>query len=296
MDGERFSSFACSYLTKRPRLSSQNSQQSAFNSSSMSGDSVESDDMDRDTTAHGHIANEPTDEELLCWQERQIAKCIVDNTVNRVVESYLTFFEDDDDANGDIVGDAFPDFQDPAVPFFEPINDRRLEESAILWAIDEHGLQQHINHANAEYSEPTSRSSTPSEISTPSLGPSTSSEANSQLPPGGSELVEDVKDEATTVLNGERLSDDSVNHAGESSIQIDGQTSSCVNEKTVTDSSGSTESTESSGSTTQASTSTSANAIENGINEHFDFMEAAVAVAIQKKGLAPYSIQMSPKR
>lgn len=260
----------------------------------MSGDSVESDDMDRDTLADGHIANEPTDEELLCWQERQIAKCIVDNTVNRVVESYLTFFEDDD-VNGDIVGDAFPDFQDPAVPFFEPINDRRLEESAILWAIDEHGLQQHINHANAEYSEHTSRSSTPSEISTPSLGPSTSSEANSQLPPSGSDPVADVKDEASTVLNRERLSDESVSHAGESSVQIDEKKPTCLEEQSVTDSSGSTES---SGSTAQASTSTNATDIENGINdnEHFDFMEAAVAVAIQKKGLAPYSIQMSPKR
>lgn len=29
---------------------------------------------------------------------------------------------------------------------------------------------------------------------------------------------------------------------------------------------------------------------------HFDFMEAAVAVAIQKKGLLPHSIEMSPNR
>lgn len=269
MDGERFSSFACSYLTKRPRLSSQNSQQSAFNRSSMSDNSTESDEMDRDTVAAGHV--EPTDEELLGWQERQIAKCIVDNTVNRVVESYLTFFEDDD-VNGDIVGDAFPDFQDPAVPFFEPINDRRLEESAILWAIDEHGLQQHINHAHAEHSAATSRSSTPSEVS-------------SQLPPSRSEFIDD----ATAILSCECLNHDNISHEEETITQIDRQAPS-VDEQSLTDSTGST------GSTTMATTSTNDN--ENCINdsEHFDFMEAAVAVAIQKKGLAPYSIQMSPKR
>lgn len=283
MDGERFSSFACSYLTKRPRLSSQNSQQIAFNNSSMSGDSTESDEMDRDTTATDHIANEPTDEELLCWQERQIAKCIVDNTVNRVVESYLTFFEDDD-VNGDIVGDVFPDFQDAAVPFFEPINDSRLEESAILWAIDEHGLQQHINHANAEHSEATSRSSTPSETSAPSQGPSTCSEAASRSKPADEAIFE-----ATKVLSGECSNDDSTSHEGETVIQIDKETPSV-------DGQSSTEPTVSTEPNTMASTST--NDIGKGINdsEHFDFMEAAVAVAIQKKGLAPYSIQISPKR
>lgn len=252
----------------------------------MSGDSTESDEMDRDTMVIGHAANEPTDEELLCWQERQLAKCIVDNTVNRVVESYLTFFEDDD-VNGDIVGDAFPDFQDPAVPFFEPINDRRLEESAILWAIDEHGLQQHINHANAEHSATTSRSSTPSETSTHSQGPSTCSEANSQLTPSRSELVEYANDDATVALSGDITSID-----GRTLEQIDESTSSEA-EQSIAKSTGSAGST---ASTTMASTST--HDIESCINEseHFDFMEAAVAVAIQKKGLAPYSIQMSPKR
>lgn len=287
MDGERFSSFACSYLTKRPRLSSQNSQQSAFNSSSMSGDSTESDEMDRDTAVAGLARNEPTDEELLGWQERQIAKCIVDNTVNRVVESYLTFFEDDD-VNGDIVGDAFPDFQDPAVPFFEPINDRRLEESAILWAIDEHGLQQHINHSNAENSGATSRSSTPSETSMPLQESSTCSAASSQLPQNRSELAgEHGRRETMTVLNRECLNDDSTSQEEETVMQI-GKEAPSIDEHSLC---------ASTGSTTMATTS-STNVIENCINdsEHFDFMEAAVAVAIQKKGLAPYSIQMSPKR
>lgn len=287
MDGERFSSYAYSYLTKRPRLSSQNSQQSAFNSSSMSGDSTESDEMDRDSMAIGHAANEPTDEELLCWQERQLAKCIVDNTVNRVVESYLTFFEDDD-VNGDIVGDAFPDFQDPFVPFFEPINDRRLEESAISSAIDGHGLQQHINHANAEHSATTSRSSTPSETSTPSQGASTScSDANNPLTPSEPEMVDDAKDIATVALSG-----DSTSIKGNTLKQIDKITSSDA-EQALAESIGSCGST---AATAMATTST--HDIGNCINdsEHFDFMEAAVAVAIQKKGLAPYSIQMSPKR
>lgn len=252
----------------------------------MSGDSTESDEMDRDSMAIGHAANESTDEELLCWQERQLAKCIVDNTVNRVVESYLTFFEDDDVNDVNIVGDAFPDFQDPFVPFFDPINDRRLEESAISWAIDGHGLQQHINHANAAHSATTSRSSTPSEISIPSQGASTCSEANNPLTPSRPVQVDDAKDIATIALSG-----DSTSIKGNTLTQIDKITSSDA-EQSLAESIGSSGST---ASTAMATTSTHDNENCND-SEHFDFMEAAVAVAIQKKGLAPYSIQMSPKR
>lgn len=245
--------------------------------------------MDRETTVTGAVPNEPTDEELLCWQERQIAKCIVDNTVNRVVESYLTFFEDED-VNDDIVGDVFPEFQDPAVPFFEPINDRRLEESAILWAIDEHGLQQHIHHASAEYLETSSRLSTPSENSMLSQGPSNCSEMY-VLSPNRSFLVDcDDDEEATTALNRDSSNDDSssdsTSNEEETLTQIDTETPD-IDEQSFTESHGST-----------SMATTTINDIENCINdsEHFDFMEAAVAVAIQKKGLAPYSIQLSPKR
>lgn len=248
----------------------------------MSGDSTESDEMDTNSVASGRCAYEPTDEELLGWQERQIAKCIVDNTVNRVVESYLTFFEDD--VGDDIVADAFPDFQDPAVPFFEPINDRRLEESAILWAIDEHGLQQHINRSNIEHSESTSRSSTPSDTSIHSQGPSGSPATNAQSPaPTPSQIsaqwIDHNRDDTVAIA----LNDASGSHEAEMVMQI-GKEAPSIDKHALAD------------ATPTATTSTGANEHRINDSEHFDFMEAAVAVAIQKKGLAPYSIQMSPKR
>lgn len=104
-----------------------------------------------------------------------------------------------------------------SIPFAIPPNDQ-FEESAILWAIDEHGLQ-HLKD--------------PSQV-VPSPVPSSTSDDSSST---GDEVVP-----APAV---ERTSDYSSSSDDE---------------------------------------------------EHFDFMEAAVAVAIQKKGLLPHTVQMSPNR
>lgn len=50
------------------------------------------------------------------------------------------------------------------------------------------------------------------------------------------------------------------------------------------------------GRTSDYSSSSEEDVDADAASEHFDFMEAAVTVAIQKKGLLPQSIDMSPNR
>lgn len=70
---------------------------------------------------------DPTENNIMQWQEIQLARCITENTVNHVVETYINMFTDDS---------------------------IRLQQStiqmAIRMAINEHGLQQ------TEESNPTS--------------------------------------------------------------------------------------------------------------------------------------------
>jgi len=100
---------------------------------------------------------------------------------------------------------------------------QQFEESAILWAIDEHGLQHLKNNPH-----PVVQPSSPSSSSTSSEA-SSMSDASVGPPPPPVERTSDY--------------------------------SSSDND-----------------------------------SEHLDFMEAAVAVAIQKKGLLPHSVEMSPNR
>lgn len=190
-----------------------------------------SDGMDRD----GNVFIEPNDVRLMYWQERQIANCIFDNTVNHVVESYLTFFEEEEGngaRNDRRRVDVLPDLPDP-IPN-RIVSNERIEESAVLWAIDEHGLH-HIDVSPPSISSPSSTSSTESDM---------------QILYAPSER---------------RLSGDS--------DDLD-ETMQIVKPINV---------------------SVDSDELENRANEseHIDFMEAAVAVAIQKKGL---SIQTSPNR
>lgn len=68
---------------------------------------------------------------LWLWQETQIAECVIDNALNRVVESYFNILNELDEMD-DTDSDLEMDEEEPD----------GLEESAILMAINEHGLQQ----------------------------------------------------------------------------------------------------------------------------------------------------------
>lgn len=63
------------------------------------------------------------------WQHNQMLKCVEDNSINHVLESYLQFFEED------------TRITDLPVRNFNSNTEPELEESAILMAISEHGLQ-----------------------------------------------------------------------------------------------------------------------------------------------------------
>lgn len=73
--------------------------------------------------------NNPTDLAMYLWQQNQMLKCVEDNSINHVLESYLQFFEEDTR-----ITDTIP------VSHFN-VSNTGLEESAILMAISEHGLQ-----------------------------------------------------------------------------------------------------------------------------------------------------------
>ncbi|XP_066994349.2 uncharacterized protein [Anabrus simplex] len=66
------------------------------------------------------------------WQARQVARCFVDNTINRVLED-MGFVPLPVDAD-DIVDEEFP--------MTESENDDGLEDEAVLMAIHSHGLQR----------------------------------------------------------------------------------------------------------------------------------------------------------
>lgn len=82
------------------------------------------------SSTNQHENNNPTDSALYLWQQNQMLKCVEDNSINHVLESYLQFFEEDTRVT------------DLPVRNFNPSNTGlRIEESAILMAISEHGLQ-----------------------------------------------------------------------------------------------------------------------------------------------------------
>lgn len=72
--------------------------------------------------------------DLASWQEAQIAACIEDNTINMVLEQYLSFFE----ARHNGVEEAEMMVQAQAA---ELEHEQEVEDRAIMAAINERGLQ-----------------------------------------------------------------------------------------------------------------------------------------------------------
>jgi hypothetical protein len=68
---------------------------------------------------------------LKLWQDQQLAKSIEDNTINRVLESYIMFFQNDH-------------------RHMEQVAEEQVEDQAVLAAIGVHGLQEQQNQAVAE--------------------------------------------------------------------------------------------------------------------------------------------------
>ncbi|XP_031638418.1 uncharacterized protein LOC116350677 [Contarinia nasturtii] len=271
MEGERFSWFAKNYLRKRPRLSPTSfpDDQMASTSSCMPSTSTTSNQRPRIQ----RILIEPSDEQLLKWQERQISECIVENTVNQMVESYLTFIEGEN-ANSGTRNEL--DREAHIASYNAYRAQENFEDSAIVWAIDQYGLQQHHqSFFNDNRNECMSTSSSSISLSSPPH-----LQTQDDLCFFGIANDKDVTNVGTQTEKNIEENDD---------IQVNVyQKSVAPNAKEQNDENSSVEPQQSAG--------------EEAINdEHFDFMEAcmeaAVAVAIQEKGLtSSYTMQKSPKR
>lgn len=265
MEGEKFSWFAKNYLRKRPRLSPPPFADDQMASTSTCIPSTSSTSNRRGRTQQ-RILIEPSDEQLLKWQERQISECILHNSINQMVESYLTFIEGENTNNGgtrnDLEREAYHAYR----------AQENFEDSAIVWAIDQYGLQQHNQQFfNDNPTESMSTSSSSISLSSP---PHLPSQDNFNSLQG---------------INKEAESKDVTDAKIESCSQQEGETREIrVNQVSVAH------------NPAEQLNESSSEPQQSAINdEHLDehlFMQAAVAAAIQEKGLVSYSMQKSPNR
>lgn len=267
MEGENFSWCAKNYLRKRPRLSTTlpANDQMASTSTCMPSTSSTLNQSQRTQ----RILIEPSDEQLLKWQERQISECIVENTVNQMVESYLTFIEGENTNNGtrnEIDREAH------IASYHAYRAQENFEDSAIVWAIDQYGLQQHGQSLfNDNPTESMSTSSSSISLSSPPHLPTQDEMCFFKNAEVINQDTECANNTQTSLKEGE-LSDEILSNVESVAYSSREQ----LNE-----------------SSAEPQQLVSEQAI---IDEHFDFMEAAVSVAIQEKGLVSYSMQKSPKR
>lgn len=80
------------------------------------------------TSTTNQLEINQTDSAMAIWQQNQMLKCVEDNSINRVLESYLHYFGE----NTNIGNIPVRNFS---------LSTGLAEESAILMAISEHGLQ-----------------------------------------------------------------------------------------------------------------------------------------------------------
>lgn len=273
MEGEKFSWFAKNYLRKRPRLETTPFVDDQMASTSTCMPSTSASTSTTTTTNRRvrtqRILIEPSDEQLLKWQERQISECIVENTVNQMVESYLTFIEGENSNNG-----TRSEFEREAYHAYRA--QENFEDSAIVWAIDQYGLQQHSHQFfNDNRTESMSTSSSSISLSSPPHMPShddlfyfkCSQDENQEQPKSTS---------ATDLQAGCSEENECSEITENQGVSAAPNQEEPLNEPA-----------------TEPHQSHDGQAIND---EHFDFMEAAVAVAIQEKGLVSYSMQQSPNR
>lgn len=222
MEGDRFSMIAQNYLKKRPRLTSDELLSGEHSSSS--GSCVRG-----PLQSPSDLVNY-SDEDIFIWQHQERSQCIIDNTVNRAVETYLSLHGEDDDNQ-----EEYPSvYETPRNDYSEQSN---FEESfAVTRAINYIGLQPNYGCA------PSTSQQASSEPFRPSLlfqGSTWTEDATATMNGNtGAGIVDCVDTEPDTVANA----------------------SDCHDQEE-----------------------------QGGDINNSEFIEAAVSVAIQEKGLAPLS-------
>lgn len=292
MEEEKCSWFTRNYLRKRPRLSPTAFVDDEMASTSTCIPSTSSSSNRRGAAQQQRILIEPSDEELLKWQERQISKCIVQNTANQMVEYYLTIIEGENANNSSTRIEL--DREAHVASYHAYRDQENFEDSAILWAIDQHGLQQGQPLFNENLAEAMSTSSSSSSISLSSPPPHLSSlgdcdfhESTERLKQGSNEPQNIDESKMKAVEN--QLNEDESNLLGDRSNASQNQMSAGQSADEEPNAEPADYNDESSEPLNYSG--------DQAINdEHFNFMETAVAAAIQEKGLISCSRQTSPKR
>lgn len=297
MEKGKCSWFTRNYLRKRPRLSPLSFADEEMASTSNCIPSTSS-TSNRQSQSQ-RILIEPSDEELLKWQERQISKCIVQNSANQMVEYYLAIIEAENANNSGTRIEL--DRETHAASYHAYRDQENFEDSAILWAIDQHGLQQG-QLFNENPTESMSTSSSSISLSSP---PHLSSQGDFHK---SNEQLNQKEDEEDTILQSSATQfevTDSIEktektvdtHLHEEKHNLFGESSSNVRHNQVSTSQSANEQLQTVAESIESTTEPQEHSGDQAIHdEHFNFMETAVAAAIQEKGLLSCSRQMSPKR
>lgn len=274
MEGDKFPWFAEDYcLGKRPRYS-----KTSYPDDQVASTSSESASTSYGLTPFQRILIKRSDEKLLLWQEQQIINCIKDNMVNQMVESYMSFGREEH-AHAQCTASSGNDderLREGHLASYRAEQARQsLENSAIMRAIAQYGIQKHSHQLfDDNHTEAFSTSSSSSiSLSSPPDSPT----SRSDWCPFNHSLT---TSNADANVNDEIIPTDTL-PANQSNDTVQG--SSSENElMAVKSHENHHEQQHFDGQSTT--------------DEHFNFLEAAVSVAIQEKGLVPYTMQKSPNR
>lgn len=273
MEGDKFPWFAEDYcLGKRPRYS-----KTSYPDDQVASTSSESASTSYALTPFQRILIKRSDEKLLLWQEQQIINCIKDNMVNQMVESYMSFGREEHAHCTSTRNDEERVREGHLASYRAEQARQSLENSAIMRAIAQYGLQKHSHQLfDDNHTETFSTSSSSISLSSP---PDSPTSRGDWCP--FNHLITTTTTNADANVNDELIPPENQSlPANQSNDIIQGSDNNALvavkshgnhNEQQNFDGDPTTD-------------------------EHFNFLEAAVSVAIQEKGLVPYTMQKSPNR
>lgn len=274
MEGDKFPWFAEDYcLGKRPRFSKTSYPDDQVPSTSSASTST-STSTSYTLTPFQRILIKRSDEKLLQWQEQQIIKCIKDNMVNQMVESYMSFGREEQVQHSTVpTGHDEERLREGHLASYRAEQARQsLENSAIMRAIAQYGIQKHSHQLfDDNHTEAFSTSSSSISLSSPPDSPTSRSDWHPFNHLSSTTSADANSNEMIPAENLPANQSNDVGHGSKNDDLVADNSLESPNEQT----------------NLQRNPST---------DDHFDFMEAAVSVAIQEKGLVPYTMEKPPNR
>lgn len=284
MEGDKFPWFAADYcLGKRPRYSKtlcSDGQVASTSSESAASTSYA-------LTPFQRILIKRSDEKLLQWQEQQIINCIKDNMVNQMVESYMSFGREEQlqQQHTSTASSSRHDeerLREGHLASYRAEQARQsLENSAIMRAIAQYGIAQPLPSHQLFDDNHTEAFSTTSSSSISLSSPPDSPSSHSDWCP--------FNHLSTTTNRDSNVDDESNEMTSTKTLPS--------NQSNVVDTIQGTKNDELVANKTHENRNEPRNFdLVPATDDHFDFLEAAVSVAIQEKGLMPYTMAKSPNR